>query len=176
MYTVSWMTGNDTDRFGASSARLLGLPLAPVLCPKLRSPSCKTNWNRTAAVTLALVGSHNSPLLIPRARADVHAWLAGIAARLPPGPGALVVILVGAVCVRHFHRIPRYWEQLFQRNNYRLRAVNNATLEAARVLGVPVLDAFSLTLAAGCERESPDVVHFRPPVYKAELDALLSLH
>jgi hypothetical protein len=174
VYTVSWMTEKGTGLFGASSA-LLGLPLAPVLCRARPSPGCEVEWNRTAALTLALVGSHYPKQLIPPARTDVRAWLTSIAARLPPGSGSLAVVLVGGVCVRHFHRFPQYWGQLFQRNNYRLRAVNNATLEAARALGVPALDAFSLTLAAGCEAESNDVVHFRPSVYKAQFDALFSL-
>jgi hypothetical protein len=174
VFSAAWMSGAGS-HFGESLA-LLGRPLAPLLCPMVPSPGCTEAWNRTANRTLALVGSHYPQQPIPRARADVRAWLAGVAARLPPRPGVLAVALVGGVCVERFHSVPRYWPQLFQRNNYRLRAVNDATLAAARVAGAAAADLFSMSLAAGCgPAVSADVVHFRPPVYAAQADALLGL-
>jgi hypothetical protein len=177
-FTTAWMHAKSTGGaalLGESSA-LLGGPLAPLLCPMAPSPGCAVAWNRTADRTLALVGSHYAQQLIPRSRADVATWIKGIAARLPRRTGALAVLLTCSVCIGWFNSTPQYWVQLFQRNNYRLRAVNDATLAAAREVGAAAADLFSMTLAAGCgAAASKDVVHFHGPVYAAQADALFSL-
>ena len=73
------------------------------------------------------------------------------------------LVLTGAVCTHHFHRFPHYWSQLFQRNNYRVRAANDASL-AVRPEGLEVFDLFSLSLSTG-GRLCRDVVHFYNPFY-----------
>jgi hypothetical protein len=173
-YSASWMSGPGSDL--NKSPELLGKPLGPLLCQMAPSTGCVEAWNRTADRTLALVGSHYPEQSIPRARADVRAWLDGIAARLPQRPGALAVLLVNSVCVGKFRAVPQYFSQLFQRNNYRLCAVNDATLVAARELGATAADLFSVSLAAGCgAKESKDVVHFHRPVYAAQAAVVASL-
>jgi hypothetical protein len=175
-FTTAWMHAKGGAALLGESSALLGRPLAPLLCPMAPSPGCVAAWNRTADRTLALVGSHYPQQPIPRARADVAAWLDGIAARLPRRPGALAVLLTCSVCIAGFKSVPQYWAQLIQRNNYRVRAVNDATLAAAREAGVATVDLFSVTLAAGCgAAASKDVVHFHAPVYAAQADALFSL-
>jgi hypothetical protein len=175
VYTVSWMHANGSSVHYGSSRALLGQPLAPILCPALRSPGCAEAWNRPANRTLALVGSHFPQQIMARAQADTRAWLAAIAARLPRAPGALAVALTCGVCIGQLKTVPRYWGQLFQRNNYRVRAVNDATLAAARAEGAAAVDTFSASLAAGCDGLSRDVVHFQPAVYAVHAHMVLSM-
>jgi hypothetical protein len=174
-YTVSWMHANGSSTHYGSSRALIGQPLALLLCPALKSPGCKEAWNFTANRTLALVGSHFPQQIIPHAPAETRVWLAAIAERLPREPGTLAVALTSAVCIRHFKSVPQFWDQLIRRNNYRLRAVNDATLAAARAEGAAVVDTYSVSLAAGCDAASSDLVHFQQPVYAEHAKVVFSM-
>ena len=88
-------------------------------------------------------------------------------------PETVVVMLTSGVCLRHFN--PRHSLQLFQRNNYRLRPVNDAELTVAQERGWPVVDLWSISLAAGCDVESADAVHFQGPIYSDGAAILLGI-
>ena len=173
VHSVSWMTGRfslDT----SMSPQFVGRTLSSALCRytvkqdgeerAVPAALCDEAWNVTAQRTVILVGSHSHDQLIPAARRDVAGWVDGIAQRMER-PETLSVMLVTAVCVRHFVEFARFSDQLFQRNNYRIRGINEATVDVMEPLGVPWMDAFSVTLAAGCKEESSDVVHFRDNPY-----------
>jgi hypothetical protein len=69
---------------------------------------------------------------------------------------------------------PQFSTQRFERNNYRIRALNEALARQARLRGLPVVDFYSVSLAAGCGPAlSRDVIHFHQPVYAAHSDLLL---
>ena len=70
----------------------------------------------------------------------------------------------------------QFSSQVYQRNNYRIRGLNEALARQADQRGLPLVDFFSVSLAAGCgPAVSKDVVHFHPPVYAAHSDLLLSI-
>ena len=178
VHTVSWM-GSKAQRAVCLQLRppTVGQTLASFLCspstiPQAPAAECTGKWNATAEWTLVLPGSHNPELLIPRAAKEAHAWLDEISGRMPQ-PETLVVALTGGVCMRHMALRLGSRSQILQRNNYRMRAANDAVLFVARERGLPVLDFFSVTLAAGCGAESKDAVHFQAPVYSAETLAFL---
>jgi hypothetical protein len=183
VHSISWMTSGPPGRFALGlqfRPATVGQTMASFLCrqdtlpgPPADPADC-ARWNVTAERTVALSGSHSPDLLVPRAAAAVRGWLDEIAARLPR-PGSLAVALVGGVCIRHVRGRPVARARPHQRNNYRLRAVNDAALAAARERGLPALDFFSVTLAAGCGPESKaDGVHFQAPVYRSESAAFFA--
>ena len=165
VFSVSWMGGNAAAGMHIRPF-VLGQPMSNFLCGAgaipTASPELCAAWNVVAHRTVIAPGSHNPEQLIPRANADVRSWIDDIAGRMPR-PESLILALTVGVCLRHFN--PRSSPQLFQRNNYRLRPVNDAVVEVAAERGLPVLDLWSVSLAAGCNEESGDAVHFRGPVY-----------
>ena len=181
VYSASWMIG-DMPVYIDEPPLLVGRNLSGALCSiapsralgvVTRATLCQGSWNIIAERTVVLVGSHKPQQKIPTARADVQTWLDNIVRRLPR-TGTLSAVLVTAVCVGQFAVWRQHAGQLFQRNNYRIRGVNDATVAALTERGVPWVDAFSVTLAAGCAEESADVVHFREAAYVAVAGLLLS--
>jgi hypothetical protein len=170
--SVSWMSGGKASHLHLLPP-VLGQTMASFLCyaktlpgPPADPADC-ARWNVTAEWTVALSGSHNPELLIPHAADAVRSWVDDISARLPR-PETLALALAGGVCIQHMAGSPRSRSQAFQRNSYRMRAVNDAAVAVARERGLPVLDFFTVTLAAGCGRESRDAVHFQGAVYRSE--------
>ena len=171
VHSVSWMSGGKASHLHLRPP-VLGQTLASFLCspgalPQPPPADCVESWNITAERTVALTGSHNPELLIPLAASKVRGWLDDIASRMPR-PETLAVALSGGVCIRHMAGGAKSRSQILQRNNYRMRAVNDALVALARERGLPVLDFFSTTLAAGCGSESKDALHFHGAVYRAE--------
>ena len=83
-------------------------------------------------------------------------------------------MLTGAECIMQYRRFPHLAHMLAMQNNHRIQSVNRVLAKLARAEGMLVLDAFFVTLAAGCS-QSADILHFRPPVYRAEATALFAL-
>lgn len=183
VHSVSWMhKGRSVDV--KMKPVFVGQTLSGALCSyadkqdgakrALPAAVCDKEWDVAAERTVVLVGSHQHQQLIPTALDDVRSWLNHIAGRVPR-PETLSAALVTAVCVNQFALWRKHFGQLFQRNNYRVRAVNDVTAVAlAERGGLPWMDTFSVSLAAGCKEESADVVHFRDSIYIAIMGILFS--
>ena len=171
MYSVSWLDHENHILDFASTRNLSGMPLSSIVCnSKLIPfiPNCTTVWNIMAQNILVSAGSHFPQLLIPYAYAKLYKWLHD-ELRFIPRRSELILVLIPSVCIDQFHFLPRYWPQLFHRNNYRVKALNNISVFLAQTLGLRIFDLFSLTLSAGCINFG-DVVHAKPQVYQAEAE------
>lgn len=131
----------------------------------------QANVHKKALLTFVSLGSHSAQY----SRLQIEESVPRFVRRMHDlTSGHVVFMLTTAACIdkipAHHARTHGAWEVLL-RNNHRIMLLNEVTLQSATDLNDPVLDLFSLSLSAGCDRFN-DAVHAKWPLNDAYVNQI----